>query len=62
MSHEEIYKLKINQLVTIKCNEPIDGYYIAKVKCINDWKKLIGVLDSNDQYKELPYRLILSCI
>ena len=62
MNEEQIYKLQINQLVKVKCNEVVDGWFIAKVKMINDWTKRVGVVDSNGQFKEYPYRLILSCL
>lgn len=62
MTEEQIYKLQINQLVKIKCDEGVDGCKIAKIKMINDWTKRVGVVDSNEQFKEYPYRLILSCL
>jgi len=62
MKQEIILELRINQLVKVKCNEPIKGFYIAKVKSLNDWEKLIGVVDCHERYKEVPPRLILSCL
>jgi hypothetical protein len=59
MNEEQIYKLQINQIVKIKCNEGIDGFFIAKVKSINVHTKLVGIVDSNKQFKEYPYRRIV---
>jgi len=62
MNEEQIFKLHINQLVKVKCNEGVDGWFIAKVKMINDWTKRVGVIDSNELFKEYPYRRILGCL
>ena len=60
MSIDDLDKLRLNQQVRVKCKEPIDGYFIATIKSINDWKKLVGVVDIHDRYKEYPPRLILN--
>lgn len=58
MSVDDLDKLRLNQQVRVKCKEPIDGYFIAIVKSINDWKKLVGVVDVAGKYREYPPRLI----
>jgi hypothetical protein len=62
MSVDDLDKLKLNQQVKVKCDEPVEGYYYAWVKCINDWQKLVGVVDVTGKYREYPPRLILNCL
>lgn len=60
MSERDIYKLQINDLVKVRCNDGIEGFFIAQVITIDGWKRRLGVVDSNDQYKLYPFRRILS--
>ena len=62
MSTDDLKDLRLNQQVKVKCNPPIDGYYIGWVKSINDWTKTVGVVDVHDKYREYPPRLILNCL
>jgi hypothetical protein len=62
MNEEQIFSLQINQLVKVKCNEGVNGWFIAQVKMINDYTKRVGVIDSKKQFKEYPYKRILGCL
>ena len=62
MSVDDLDKLVLNQQVKVKCDELVEGYYYAWVKSINDWQKLVGVVDVTGKYREFPPRLILNCL
>ncbi len=58
MKTEDAIKLKINQKVLIT-NDDDDLNYLAKVVCVDDWRKIIGVVNFSNNYFEFPYRKIL---
>lgn len=57
MSVDDIKDLKINQFVYLIDRET-EELHRVKVVSINDWEKLVGVVNKNDEYKEYPPRLI----
>ena len=58
MSEEEIFKLRINDLVEIKPESEGDLNQVGKVVTIDHWRRRIGVVSSFDEYAEFPYRKI----
>jgi|TARA_R110002167_G_scaffold146333_3_gene337728 hypothetical protein len=61
MRVDDLDKLKINQQVKVRLDDG-NGFIVGEVKSINDWKKLVGVVDLHGEYKEYPPRLILNCL
>jgi len=59
MNQEQVKEIKIDQLVKVKTKERTQGYILARVRCINDWTKRIGVTDGEGVYSEYPYRKII---
>lgn len=57
MNVDDIKDLKINQFVYLIDRET-EELHRVKVVSINDWEKLVGVVNKNDEYKEYPPRLI----
>ena len=59
MNQEQVKTIKIDQLIKVKTKERAQGYFLARVRAINDWTKRIGVTDGEDAYSEHPYRKII---
>ena len=59
MSEEEVFKLKIHDLVEIKPESEGDLNQVGKVVTIDHWRRRIGVISSFDEYAEFPYRKIV---
>lgn len=59
MSEEEVFKLRINDLVEIKPESEGDLKQVGKVVTIDHWRRRIGVVNSFDEYAEFPYRKIV---
>lgn len=59
MSEEEVFKLKIHDLVEIKPELEGDLNQVGKVVTIDHWRRRIGVVSFFDEYAEFPYRKIV---
>lgn len=59
MKTEDAIKLKINQKVIIKNDDENELNYLAIVVCVDDRRKVIGVINFSSEYFEFPYRKIL---
>lgn len=59
MSEEEVFKLKIHDLVEIKPELEGDLNQVGKVVTIDHRRRRIGVVSSFDEYAEFPYRKIV---
>lgn len=59
MSEEEVLKLKIHDLVEIKAELDWDLNHLGKVVTIDDWRKIIGVVNYFNEYLEFPYGKII---
>lgn len=59
MNQEQVKEIKIDQLIKVKSDERSQGYFLARVRSINDWTKIIGVTDGEGVYSEHPYRKII---
>ena len=60
MTEEEVFKIKIYDLVEIKSEHASELNSLAKVVTIDHWRKRIGVVNIFNEYSEFPYRKVLS--
>lgn len=62
MKQEDAIKIKINQKVIVKNDDENELNYLCKVVCVDDWRKIIGVVNFDNEYFEFPYRKVLKII